>query len=113
MAESGLLRFGSHTRTHTRLNEKISSDMLMEEVIVSKNDLETNTDQKVRLFCYPNGEFTNAAIDVVRQNYEGAVSTLGGWNTSQSDHYLMQRIGLHDDISSDRTAFLSRIGGLG
>ena len=111
MAESGLIRFGSHTRTHARLNDKISSDALVEEVVVSQHELESKIGQKTRLFCYPNGEYSGAAVDTVREHYDAALSTRPGWNTPSTDAYLLQRIGLHEDTSADRISFLSRVAG--
>ena len=111
MATGGLMRYGSHTRRHTRLCNPISEDALFDEIVNSQKELEKIIDQRVSLFCYPNGDFTRNAIEIVRQNYDAAVSSLSGWNTYNADPYLLRRIGLHEDIASDRIALLSRIAG--
>lgn len=111
MGSGGLMRYGSHTRRHTRLCNPISEDVLLDEIVTSQKELEKNIDQRVSLFCYPNGDFTRNAIEIVRQNYDAAVSSLSGWNTCHTNSYLLRRIGIHEDIAADRIALLSRIAG--
>ncbi|MCH8136066.1 MAG: polysaccharide deacetylase family protein [Proteobacteria bacterium] len=111
MAACDLMRYGSHTRRHIRLCEPISEDVLFDEVVTSRKELEKNIIKPVSLFCYPNGDFTKKAIEIVRQNYDAAVSSISGWNTCRTNSYLLRRIGIHEDIASDRIAFLSRIAG--
>jgi peptidoglycan/xylan/chitin deacetylase (PgdA/CDA1 family) len=112
MAASELVRFGSHTRTHYRLRGEISSQVLEQEIGASAREIGASLGRSVNLFCYPNGDLTEAAVSVVRRHYVGAVTTQQGWHTAGADPFLIRRIGVHEDISSRPAAFLARISGL-
>ena len=111
MAASGLVRFGSHTATHFRLGGEPSGADLEREVIDSRRTLQALTGQDIDLFCYPNGETSAVALECVRRNYSGAVTTRDGWVARRPDPHLLNRVGVHDDGSSTREAFLARLTG--
>jgi peptidoglycan/xylan/chitin deacetylase (PgdA/CDA1 family) len=112
MAASGLVRFGSHTRTHYRLRGEVPSRVLEQEIAGSGTEIGASVGRAASLFCYPNGDLTAAAVAVVRQHYIGAVTTQTGWHTPGADPFLIRRIGVHEDISNRPAAFLARISGL-
>lgn len=112
MASSGLVRFGSHTRTHLRLRGAVTEAVLEQEIATSAAEIGSYVGRPVSLFCYPNGDLTTPAVEVVRRNYIGAVTTRKGWYTAGADPFLIPRIGVHEDISSRPAAFLARISGL-
>lgn len=111
MAMSGLIDIGSHTCNHVRLTGLIPNDILQQEVAFSKELIEKRTGRPVALFCYPNGDISDQALRLVRKNYISAVTTKSGWNNSQVDYYHLKRIGIHQDVANDKTAFLARISG--
>jgi peptidoglycan/xylan/chitin deacetylase (PgdA/CDA1 family) len=111
MAASGLVRFGSHTHSHYRLRGNVPADVLEREVVGSGAGIGGGTGRPADLFCYPNGDFTPAAVAVVRQHYLGAVTTQKGWFVAGADPFLIPRIGVHEDISSRPSALLARIAG--
>jgi peptidoglycan/xylan/chitin deacetylase (PgdA/CDA1 family) len=111
MGASGLIRYGSHTRTHYRCRETAPMDVLETEIRDSRPEISACVEQAVDLFCYPNGDTTPAAIDLVSRYYEGAVTTQKGWYQSDSNRFLIPRIGVHEDISNRPESFLARISG--
>lgn len=113
MLASGMVRFGSHTRRHTRLVRGTDNSVLCEEIVGSRNALEALTEQPVRLFCYPNGDYSPEALMTVRANYAAAVTTRAGWNCPDSDRHLLRRLSIHEDVTSNESAFMARLAGLG
>lgn len=112
MGATGLVRFGSHTATHLRLGGHISHEELEREIMGSRDRLRELSGQPIDLFCYPNGDTSPAAIELVRRNYLGAVTTRKGWHNVSCDSHLICRIGVHEDVSSAREPFLERLCGL-
>ena len=76
-----------------------------------ENVFEDLCGQAIDLFCYPNGETSPEAIDLVRRHYLGAVTTLRGWHNASGDPHLIRRIGVHEDVSNARDPFLERLSG--
>jgi peptidoglycan/xylan/chitin deacetylase (PgdA/CDA1 family) len=111
MADSGLVRVGSHTRHHTRLRENITAEQLLDEVVGSRRVLEEQLGRSAPLFCYPNGDYSQQAYDLVRETYDGAVVTEQGWHAPGADSHRLVRVSIHDDISRTPAAFLARTSG--
>ena len=110
MHQSKLIQYGSHTKRHTRLLRGLPANRLHDEVSGSKLELEALLGQRVELFCYPNGDYSEDAVDLVRRTYTGAVTTGSGWNYKAADPCRLRRVALHEGISSDEPSFLSRVG---
>lgn len=109
LASSGLVRFGSHSATHYRLDESVSDEVLMAEIVQSRTTLQEICHQPIDLFCFPNGVSCPSAVSLASRHYLGALSTAIGWHTAGSDPYLIPRIPVHDDVSADRNSFLARL----
>jgi len=113
MQASELVRFGSHTRNHTRLTGSITAATLSDEVLGARDVIHQRLGVLPRTFCYPNGDTSPEAIAVVRSGYLGAVTTARGWNEGHSDRFVLERVGVHEDVSNTHSAFLSRLAGIG
>src|SRR5690606_7240136 len=100
MAASGLVRYGSHTRTHFRCRQGASETQLEEEIGASRTEIAARVGQPVDLFCFPNGDFTPAALRVVRKHYLAAVTTQSGWHSPARDAACIRRIAVHEDVSN-------------
>lgn len=112
MSHSGLVDVGSHTCTHRRLIDALSESELEYEIVHSKNILQKQLDSKVELFCFPNGDYNQQALTLVKQNYALSVTTRRGIN--QLDNlslHELTRIGLHDEVSCTRSLFRARLSG--
>jgi peptidoglycan/xylan/chitin deacetylase (PgdA/CDA1 family) len=109
MAASGLVRFGSHTCTHTRLGSGVDSSLAEQEINESARDIEANLGLPVTGFCYPNGDYTPEVIEMVRGRYSCAVTTRFGWNTAASNRLLLRRVAMHDDVSNTPSRLFARI----
>lgn len=112
MAASGLIRYGSHTRTHFRCREGAAQAQLEEEIGESRAEIAARIAQPIDLFCFPNGDFTPAALQVVRRHYLAAVTTRSGWHSPAQDAASIRRIGVHEDVSNRPESFLARLSGV-
>lgn len=87
------IRFGSHTVLHPILS-KVSLKRLHYEIVNSKEIIEKKLGEEVNLFCYPNGNYSDLTIKVLKEaNYLGAVTADPGFNREQIDLFKLKRIG--------------------
>jgi peptidoglycan/xylan/chitin deacetylase (PgdA/CDA1 family) len=93
MAHSGC-ELGAHTRTHPAL-PTLSLSQLEDEIVGSQEAVQTNIGQAVRVFAAPYGVTTPTAENIVRKNFDGAVSTQLGTANLQSNPYRMERVDAH------------------
>jgi peptidoglycan/xylan/chitin deacetylase (PgdA/CDA1 family) len=111
MENSGLVRVGSHTRRHVRMSASLDPGRMADEVGGSADMIAARLGRPPALFCYPNGDVTPAAARLVAARYRGALTTKRGWNKPDDDPYGLRRIGVHEDVAGNRTAFLARLAG--
>ena len=112
MSSSGHIEIGSHTNNHLRLLPSLDTEITRREIVGSKTLLETKLDRPIRTFCYPNGDTSDLALRIVRENYTMAVTTQRGINNARTRAHQLHRIGVHEDTSSTRNGFLASLSGL-
>jgi peptidoglycan/xylan/chitin deacetylase (PgdA/CDA1 family) len=108
---SGLVEIGSHTRHHYRLTDDLPAPLLYDEVVGSRQQLEEGLGAPVKLFCYPNGDASRAAEELVGRHYAAAVTTRRGINTGSTPAHALSRIGVHEDIGNTARRFEARLSG--
>ena len=109
MADSRLVNFGSHTATHELLDQ-LDSNLIYEEINISKNQIEMETMQPCTLFAYPNGNYNNTTIKILKKiGFQAAVTTKRGFVSHSINITELPRIAMHEDISNNTPLFYWRI----
>jgi len=111
MLVTGLFQMGCHTANHVRLLEQVNDQTLYEEVVTARAQLEQRFGTRVTSFCYPNGDYSPAALALVRKHYACAVTTQTGWNTIKSDPFQLRRISIHEDATNTPQRFWAKVSG--
>ena len=82
---------GAHTRHHVKLSQVSTADAL-QEIALSKSELESVTGSPVRHFCYPYGDFTQEHVDMARAaGYMSATTTARGRCVAGEDFMQLPR----------------------
>lgn len=110
MAESALIKFGAHTRKHSRLNRVESHEALHSEIVGCLKDLTELHVPWAPIFCYPNGDISTEGERLVAEHYAAACTTKTGWNTLDDSEYALTRYNLHDGNSGTTRSMLATIG---
>jgi peptidoglycan/xylan/chitin deacetylase (PgdA/CDA1 family) len=98
MRSSGLISFGSHTLTHPFLPQIKSDQLLKNEILGSKNELELRLGAAVDTFCYPMGRFDPRVEAVVKDSgYKLAVATNPGDKFSSRDIFAIKRLRISEN----------------
>lgn len=101
MEESGWISFGGHTMHHPVLGYLADAAEATYEVCESHIALERQLKHPVRTFAYPYGRLKhieeNGLCAVRAAQYDWAVTTIPGYNTSQTEPHLLHRILVGDD----------------
>jgi peptidoglycan/xylan/chitin deacetylase (PgdA/CDA1 family) len=96
MAESGWVSFGAHTMYHPILACLTDPAEVQYEVGECRMVLERRLGHPVHTFAYPVGlpeHIGESGVRAVQETrYEWAVTTIRGFNTPQTDPYLLRRI---------------------
>jgi len=112
MANSGLIKVGSHTCNHKRLNADLPAADIIHEVVDSKTLLTKQLPESVDIFCFPNGDYNETALAAVSNTYSAAVTTRRGIvNGRNTPAHQLCRIGLHDNVSHTPRLLGARLSG--
>lgn len=112
MSRKGI-SFGSHGMNHkilTRLSLKKARFEIQEShhILCQKRDI-----NYVPVFSYPNGDYNSEICKIVAESgYKAAVTAKFGYNDIYySPDYTMYRIGIHNDIASNKALFSFHLAG--
>jgi peptidoglycan/xylan/chitin deacetylase (PgdA/CDA1 family) len=94
--------YGSHTRFHPILPTCDDGESEI-EIIESKLELEDMTGETCHHFSYPNGDYTDREVELVKQaGYASARTMDFGWNDETTDPFRLKAIHIRDDASVTR-----------
>jgi O-antigen/teichoic acid export membrane protein/peptidoglycan/xylan/chitin deacetylase (PgdA/CDA1 family) len=101
LADAGV-EIGCHTRRHTNLGPVRDPEILYEEMVGARQDLETMTGRPVRYFAFPYGHHHNLTTESFtlahRTGYRGVCSAYGGYNFPGDNPFHLQRIHPDNDL---------------
>ena len=93
------MEFGAHSYRHLDLRDR-DVDFLVYEIIGSKEAIEARTNEPVRYFVYPSGQYDQLVIDLLASaDFWGALTTQYGYEYSHADRFEMPRIRISGDDS--------------
>ena len=108
MGKNGIT-FGSHGLNH-RILPTLNYKDKEEEVNNSFNILMRHDIPISKVFCYPNGDWDEDCLELLSTSeYLGAVTTQIGMIKNDASPFLLNRIGIHEDVSSSPSLFFYRL----
>ena len=114
MDKSGWISFGVHTQHHPILAYLTDPTELHQEVEKCREIVEQHLEHPVRTFAYPVGQLQHIGDNVLQSvkdaGYQWAMTTQYGFNTTQSDPYLLRRIEV--DVSQHWLVLAAEAAGL-
>lgn len=93
------IEIGAHTQHHLDLS-RMTAQQQAQEILGSKQALETQLGHPVSAFCYPAGRYNDETVRQVRAaNFTSATTTESGTVYSLEDPYRLKRIRMSPDRS--------------
>lgn len=104
-----IIEFGSHSRSHHILTT-LKTNQIRQELVESRKVIEEKTDRQVLSFAYPNGNYSDTIKELTRETgYNCGMAICGKTGgRNRQDIYALQRIGIHDGISTGPGGKFSR-----
>lgn len=91
MLDSGLVSFGSHSKTHPCLT-MMDAEEAKVEILNSKRELESHLNIESKHFSYPNGDYDSSHIKMLEGAYQSASTIVPGINDATTSPYELRRI---------------------
>jgi peptidoglycan/xylan/chitin deacetylase (PgdA/CDA1 family) len=101
--------FGSHTDTHREL-QALQKDVLSKELETSRDKLKGMIINPSCVFCFPRGKYDKDSYSEVKKHYCAALTTNRGFVSKEDDLFLLNRIGVHNDVAKNVSLFACRLG---
>jgi peptidoglycan/xylan/chitin deacetylase (PgdA/CDA1 family) len=100
---------GSHGMSHEILTT-LSTGEIERELSESRDYLRRTFSIEADAFSYPNGNYNESIIDMVKQNgYRVAFGTQNGYVRLGDDPYSLHRINIHGDMTGTIPLFVARL----
>jgi poly-beta-1,6-N-acetyl-D-glucosamine N-deacetylase len=94
-----LVNFQSHSVSHPCL-PNCSDEESSREIFESKKILEEDYDLDINTFSYPNGDYSQREIDILKKaNYKAGITCDLSFNNNKTDIFRLKRIDIPDDAS--------------
>ncbi len=108
MAAAGM-SIQSHTRSHPNLAEGCDYDCLVWQILGSVEAIEAQIGQRPRFFCYPGGQYNDAALTVLKQvGIVGAVTTQSGTLHTSDRPLELKRVRMRGTTTISDLAWMVR-----
>ncbi len=91
MAQSGLVYFGSHTKTH-RFMSGLTPDEIRAEAVESIHRIEAVTGQYCTAIAYPSGKYSTEAIDIISEYFDFAFIQQPAVPAGYNGYYTIPRV---------------------
>ena len=94
------MRVGSQSKNHKKLTLLDKKDAI-DEIVNSKDELETLTGKSINAFCYPYGLHNESIVNIVKEKYDSAFTTnRSRFDPARHDKYKLPRIDMGKTISN-------------
>ena len=107
MGKNGIT-FGSHGFRHRillTLNYQEKEEEIKGSFMLQEHGIPIG-----KVFCYPNGDWDDDCLKILSDSeYLGAVTTQAGRIRQDTESFLLNRIGIHEDVSSSPSLFSYRL----
>lgn len=108
--EEGLVTFGCHSHNHALLSQ-LRSEQIKDDLSQCIQTFKENSVSYIPIFCYPNQSRTQETDSLLKE--AGFQYSLGrtekNENLTNVSPPVLNRIGIHEDVSSDSSLFSFRI----
>ncbi|NLL96455.1 MAG: polysaccharide deacetylase family protein [Clostridiaceae bacterium] len=93
ITSSGVIDVQSHSASHSYDLPYMSGNKIDSELLDSKMRLESITGNKVNIFCYPSGRYSQRLVDkLIEHEYIFSVTTNYGLASKKNNPFLLRRI---------------------
>ncbi len=92
LVEDDLITIGNHTKTHRRLGLEEDEDIIREEVIGGKEELENEFGLNIDRFSFPGGWFNKKSLGIVKNSHKFAVISHKGDVDAKTPPHLLPRV---------------------
>jgi hypothetical protein len=98
--------FGFHSRSHYMMTQ-LTEDRIEEEITIPYNAAGHNGVNIKKIFCYPDGKFSDIIIRCLKKNgFAGATTLKTGFNDIRTDPYKLRRFMVHEGSAATLPHFI-------